>query len=186
MPHIHKLVLGLGGAAAVLAASAAIAVGQAIPNPPDGSDPGPLPPSNPRSQTCGPLLSNTINTDSSPSLTSNTAFSVLPGAAIPVTVPEGAKRCVKVLFTAETACEVTGAPDFCYVRAMANNVPLDPVGGGFQAIDSEDGTASGHAYEWVGELGPGNYTIHLDRRVLNAATTFWTDDWTFDVEVHLA
>lgn len=185
MSRTRKLVLGAGGVAAALAATAAIAVGQVIPNPPDGSEPGPLPPSNVKKYDCGPLLDNPIVTQSSPTVTSSTNFTLLPEAAVQINVPPGTTRCVKVLFTAETACEVTAAPDFCYVRAMANNIPLDPVGGGFQAIDSEDGTASGHAYEWVGELESGNYVIHIDRRVLNAATTFWTDDWTFDVEVHL-
>ena len=55
---------------------------------------------------------------------------------------------------------------------------MDPNGAGFQAMDSEDGTASAHALEWVERLGEGAHIIRIEQRVGNAATTFVKDDWT--------
>jgi hypothetical protein len=52
-------------------------------------------------------------------------------------------------------------------------------------MDSEDGTASAHAYEWIKRVPEGNHNIRIERRVGNAATNFWTDDWTFDVSLSL-
>ena len=109
----------------------------------------------------------------------------LPGAATQVVVPDGQSRCIKVLLTAETACGITNAPDLCYVRALVDGVPMDPNGAGFQAMDSEDSTASAHAYEWIKRVGEGAHIIRIEQRVRNAATTFYKDDWTFDVSVYL-
>ena len=67
----------------------------------------------------------------------------------------------------ESACGLSNAVDFCYIRAMDGANELDPQGGGFQAFDSEDATASAHAYEWVGRLGEGMHNIRLERRVGN-------------------
>ena len=72
------------------------------------------------------------------------------------------------------------------MQATLNNAPMNPNGTGFQAIDSEDGTASAHAYEWVKRVGPGAYTVEIDRRVLVAGTPFYTDDWTLDVQLRIA
>ena len=74
-----------------------------------------------------------------------------------------------------------GAPDFCYVRALVDGVPMDPNGAGFEAMDSEDGTASAHAYEWVKRVGEGPHTVRIEQRVGNGATTFWVDEMTFDI-----
>ena len=111
----------------------------------------------------------------------------MPGASLHFTVPAGQSRCVKLLFTAETACGLTAGPDFCYVRALIDAAPMDPDGAGFQAIDSEDGSAGAHAYEWVKRVGPG---AHVDRArrpgCSPPATPFWLDDWTFDVQQYLS
>ena len=126
-----------------------------------------------------------MKTESSPSTSKSVNFVPLPGANTQIVVPDGQSRCVKVLLTTETACRKTGAADCCYVRALADGVPMDPNGAGFQAMDSEDGTASAHAFEWVKRLGEGAHIIRIEQRVGNAATTFYKDDWTFDVSVHL-
>ena len=86
------------------------------------------------------------------------AFQQLPGADTQVVVPDGQTRCVKVLLTAETACEITDAADFCYVRALVDGVPMDPNGAGFQTMVSEDGTAESGAYEWIKRVGEGPHT----------------------------
>jgi hypothetical protein len=183
-PRTRKLALGLGGAAATLVATAGLALAQAIPNPPDGGppqDPGP----NVVTTTCGPNQTSIVKTDGSPTATRSVPFQPLPGAATQIVVPNGQSRCVKVLLTAETACQSDLPNDFCYVRALLDGVPMEPDGTGFQTMDSEDGTASAHAYEWVKRVGEGQHIVRIERRVGNAATTFWTDDWTFDVSLFL-
>jgi hypothetical protein len=180
----RRLAIGIGGAAATLVATAGIALAQAIPNPPDGGPPQPPGP-NVITTACGPNQTSIVKTDATPTATSSVPFQQLPGAVTQFGVPDGQSRCVKVLLTAETACQSDLAADFCYVRALVDGVPMDPNGGGFQAMDSEDGTASAHAYEWIKRVGEGPHTVRIERRVGNAATTFWTDDWTFDTSLYL-
>ena len=180
----RKLVYGIGGAAATLAATAGIALAQAIPNPPDGGPPQ-APGPNVVTVACGPNQTSIVKTDASPTATSAVAFQQLAGAVTQIVVPDGQSRCVKVLLTAETACQSDLPDDFCYVRALIDGVPMDPNGANFQALDSEDGTASAHAYEWVKRVGDGPHTVRIERRVGNAATMFWTDDWTFDTSLYL-
>jgi len=67
------------------------------------------------------------------------------------------------------------------VQAFIDGVPMDPNGAGFEAFDSEDGTASAHALEWVKRVGPGNHVVTLQWRVLAAGTPFYLDDWTLDI-----
>jgi hypothetical protein len=180
----RKLAIGIGGAAATLAATAGIALAQAIPNPPDGGPPQPPGP-NVVTTACGPNQTSIVKTDASPTTTNSVAFEQLPGAATQLSVPDGQSRCVKVLLSAETACQSDLPDDFCYVRALIDGVPMDPNGAGFQAMDSEDGSASAHADEWIKRVGEGPHTVRIERRVGNAATTSWTDDWTFDVSLAL-
>ena len=139
----RRLTIGLGGAAATLVATAGIALAQAIPNPPDGGPPQPAGP-NVITTACGPNQTSIIKTEDSPTATSSVNRVTLPGAATQITVPDGQTRCVKVLFTAESACQGPNPDDLCYVAATIDGAPMNPVGGGFQALDSEDGTASAH------------------------------------------
>ena len=172
-------------AVAAVAATASLAGAQAIAPGPDG---GPqLPPAaNPAlTTTCGPLQSSSVTTHNGPRTTNVTGFQPLPGAAGQFIVPAGQNRCVKLLFTAETACGPTGGPDFCYVEAIVDGVPMNPDGAGFQALDSEHRTAGARAYEWVKRVGPGPHTIGIRWRVLAAGTQFYVDDSTFDVQLHL-
>ena len=180
----RKAILGGATVLATLTATAALAVAQ-VGGSPDGTPPGDPPPSNLITTTCGPNQTSIAKTESSPSTTKSVNFVPLPGANTQIVVPDGQSRCVKVLLTAETACRKTNARDFCYVRALADGVPMGPNGAGFQAMDSEDGTASAHAFEWVKRLGEGAHVIRIEQRVGNAATTFYKDDWTFDVSLHL-
>jgi hypothetical protein len=184
MPRSPKLrrraIIGLAGAAFL--ASASLAVAQIDPRP-DGSPNEPQPML--KTYNCGPVTNSIVKTQNAPSSTSSVNFVQLPGAVTQVVVPDGQTRCVKVLFTVETACGLSAQPDLCYVQALDNGAPLDPNGGGFQAIASEDGSAEAAAYEWIGRLGEGVHNIRIERRVGNAATTSTYDDWTFDVEVSL-
>jgi hypothetical protein len=174
----------LGLAAAIVTTgvvSASLAFAQAAPPPPDGGPPqGAVAPIR---TDCGPDVKHTIITRSSPSTKNAPGFAMLPGAGANILVPDGG-GCLKVLFTAETACSPTANPDFCYVRALVDAAPMDPNGTGFQAMDSEDASASAHAYEWVKRLPAGNHNVEIQWNVLNAGTQFWVDDWTFDIGVY--
>jgi hypothetical protein len=180
----RKALAGLLAVAAV-AATASLAAAQAGPAPDGGPAPGggAVPP--PKVTNCGPLQTSTVLTQNVPRTTNVAGFQTVPGASVPFTVPAGQSRCVKLLFTAETACGLTAGPDLCYVRALIDNAPMDPDGANFQAIDSEDGSAGAHAYEWVKRVGPGAHVVSLQARVLAAGTPFWLDDWTFDFQLHL-
>jgi hypothetical protein len=90
---------------------------------------------------------------------------------------------VKVLFTAESSCGPTANPDFCYIQATVDGIPMDPNGAGFQALDSEDATAGARAYEWVKRVPAGNHVVQLQWRVLAAGTQYRLDERTFDVQV---
>ena len=181
----RKLTIGIGGAAATLAATAGIALAQAVPGPPP--DGGPPQPAGPNVQTtnCGPNVNSIVKTDASPTTTNAVEFEQHPGLVTQFVVPDGQSRCVKVLLTAETACQGAAATDYCYVRALVDGVPMDPNGAGFQAMDSEDANASAHAYEWVKRVGDGPHIVRIERRVGNAATTFWSDEVTFDTSLYL-
>jgi hypothetical protein len=126
---------------------------------------------------------NLVRTQSAPSLTSSVGYVNLPGSGFGFNVPAGASRCVKVLFTAETSCTGYAGPDYCYVQALLDGAPMDPDGANFQAMDSEDDTASAHAYEWVGRVGPGAHNLVIQQRVGNPNTVFRTDDWTQDIQI---
>lgn len=166
-----------------LVATASLAVAQVVQPQRDGN-PNPENGSNLKTTVCGPSVGSTVQTQNRPNTTNEQGFHPLPGASVPLFVPPGVTRCVKVLFTAETACGASAAPDFCYVQALIDGQPMDPDGAGFQAIDSEDSTAAAHAFEWVKRVGPGNHQVTLERSVGNAATAFYIDDWTFDVQVY--
>ena len=109
---------------------------------------------------CGAQIANLVRTQNTAITFSNTAFSALPNSGVVFSVPTGASRCVKVHFTAEA-----GATNFCYVRAVDNGIPLNPNGGNFQALVSNDTTNEAHAYLWVRRVGPGFHTISIQRRV---------------------
>jgi|SRR4051812_2778726 hypothetical protein len=182
MKRTTKTIAGL--AAAAFLATASLAGAQiAAPNP-DGSPPGAQEPHLTQAN-CGQVLQNIVRTQNAPSIVNNTNFQTLPGTPIVVAVPDGQTRCVKILFTGETACGLSQAPDLCYIRAMDNNTELDPQGGGFQAFASEDASPEAGAYEWVGRVGEGVHNLRIERRVGNNLTDFWLDDWTYDVTVAL-
>ena len=179
----RKLAIGLGGAAATLAATAGLAFGQ-INNPPDGGPPQ-APGPNVMTTACGPNQNSIVKTDASPTATSSVNPVQLPDAVTQFVVPDGQSRCVKVSFTAESACQGPAADDYCYVAAVIDGAPMNPFGAGFQALDSEDGTGSAHAYQWVKRVGDGPHTVTILRHVGVATTMFWTDEWTFDTSIFL-
>jgi hypothetical protein len=183
-PLRRKAVTGVLAVAAV-AATASLAAAQAVAPAPDGAPDLPAAAVQPITTTCGPLQSSSVTTHNGPRTTNVTGFQALPGAAGRFTVPAGQQRCVKLLFTAESACGPTAGPDFCYVQAVIDGVPMNPNGTGFQALESEDATAGARAYEWVKRVGPGPHTIAVQWRVLAAGTQFYVDDSTFDVQLHL-
>jgi hypothetical protein len=166
----------------VLSGGASIAVAQAF----TASDGGPPNAGGQYLQTaCGAEQFNLVRTQSTPGVTSSVPWVNLPGTQYPFAVPDNASRCVKVLLTAETSCTGFAGDDYCYVQALIDGVPMDPDGANFQAIDSEDDTASAHAYEWIKRVGPGNHVLTIQQRVGNANTVLRTDDWTQDIQIKL-
>jgi len=131
---------------------------------------------------CGAPGGSVIRTENTALQTNSTAFVTVPGATTTVTVPAGTTRCIKVVFTGEAGCAGSSSADFCYIRALDNSVEMNPATS-FRAFASEDSTAEAHAYEWVRRVGGGNHTIRIQGRVERSATTFFLDDWTFDVQV---
>lgn len=167
---------------AAFAATASVATAQILSNP--DHDRGPVAGQIKR-VTCGPLQQSIVSTNSGQITTSSVPWVASPATQTQIQIPNGPERCVKVLFTAETSCTgVAGAPnDYCYVRALIDGVPMDPDGANFQAIDSEDASGDGHAFEWVAHVGPGNHLVELERRVGDPNTVFTHDELTFDVQM---
>jgi hypothetical protein len=175
-----KWIAGL--AACVALAGASVAVAQDF----TASDGGPPNAGGQYLQTgCGQEQFNLVRTQSAPGTTSSVPWVNLPGTPYAFAVPANASRCVKVLLTAETSCTGYAGNDYCYVQALIDGVPMDPDGADFQAMDSEDATASAHAYEWVKRVGPGNHLLTIQQRVGNPNTVFRTDDWTQDIQIKL-
>ena len=144
-------------------------------------------PPNVVSYDCGAVVDNQVKTQNQPVETSVPAIPgvAIPGAQFQITVPPEQQRCLKLLFTAESSCTGYAGDDFCYVRALVDGVPMDPDGQNFQALDSEDDTASAHAYEWIKRVGDGPHLVTIERRVGNAMTDFRLDDYTSDLELLL-
>ena len=168
-------------AASLVLAGGGIAVAQDVigtDGGPAGAQPGGL-----VQTACGQEQLNLVRTQNAPTATSNVAPAVIPGTAYGFAVPANASRCVKVLLTAETSCTDSNANDYCYVQAEIDGAPMDPDGAGFMAIDSEDSTASAHAYEWVQRVGQGNHLLTITQRVGNNNTVLRLDDWTQDITI---
>ncbi|MDA0184220.1 hypothetical protein OJ997_28180 [Solirubrobacter phytolaccae] len=165
---------------AALAATATVATAQVLN---DDHDRGPVA-GVAKTTDCGPALASTVRTVSGHGSTSSVPWAPIPTLQVPIEL--GGERCIKVLLTAETSCTgFAGAPnDYCYVRALVDGVPMDPDGANFQAIDSEDASGDGHAFEWVKRVPPGNHVVSIEQRVGNGATTFTHDDKTMDVQIH--
>jgi hypothetical protein len=169
----------LSSAAAMIVA-AALSVSIAAAQSPDGSPAAATAQASPQavvSTSCGSQFFSRVITQNAATSTNNTGFQSIAGFSF--SVPSGQARCIKVLFTAEAACSGSGT-NFCYVRAIINGVEMFPQGGSLQTLQSEDGTASGHAYEWFRRVGAGSYTVFIQRRSGNTSSFFWLDDWTAD------
>jgi hypothetical protein len=179
----RKRIIAIAAAGLVLGGGA-VAGAQVIGPDSDGGPHVDNPP-NVVSYDCGAVVDNLVKTQNQPVETSVPALPgvAVPGAQFQIAVPPNQQRCLKLLFTAESSCTGYAGDDFCYVRALVDGQPMDPDGQQFQALDSEDATASAHAYEWIGHVGPGVHNITILRRVGNPNTVFRLDDYTSDLEV---
>jgi hypothetical protein len=185
LPNMKKLRFAIVGFAAALSVGVAIAQspgGIVTAQSPDGSPGAPKAQATPSPSTivvssCGSQFFSRVITQNNNSTFSSTAF--INFASFSFSVPSGAARCIKVLFTAEAACSGPSSEDFCYVRAIINGTEMHPQGGSFQVLQSEDSTAAGHAYEWFHRVGAGNYTVTIQGRT-SSGSTFFLDDWTAD------
>ena len=133
-------------------------------------------------------------TDNSPSVTSSTTYSDVPGATVVTTVPAGTSQLITARFAGESSCTRTVLPSLggrCSTRIVAQQiggatVELSPQAGLDYAFDSV-GTdqLEGHAMERSRRLGPGTYVIRAQRAVNSSAVTFRLDDWHFAVEKNI-
>jgi hypothetical protein len=166
---------------AAVAISAAAATAQSKWAPDGDTSPGPTPtPNTAVFASCGAITLSVIRSQNAAIQTSSTSFATVPGASTNVTV--NGPRCIKVLFTGETACRPTGDTDLCYMRALVDGIQMNPADSQ-RAIDSESNTARGHAFAWYKVVNAGTHNIVVQGRVADSSTDFHLDDWTFDVEV---
>jgi hypothetical protein len=181
VPHSIRMLCS----AATFVFAAVLSVGVASAASPDGSSAAPqaqmAAPQTLVVSNCGAQIFSQVATQNAAVFTSSTSFVTIKTFSFGV--PAGAARCIKVLFTAEAACAGSSITDFCYVRAVINGVEMFPQGQGFQALQSEDGSAAGHAYEWFHRVGPGTYTVAVQLRVGNGVSSFFIDDWTADFQL---
>jgi hypothetical protein len=138
-------------------------------------------------------------TSDSPSSTSNTFWSDIPGASLVVNVPANSSRLYDVPFFAESTCAGPGTGG-CAVRIIAVNIAsgavieLNPQSGADYAFDSDiagaaDDLAEGHGMERSRRLpgGPNgaDYQIEVQYAVTNGNTVFTLDDWHLAVHTNL-
>jgi hypothetical protein len=114
---------------------------------------------------CGPILRSISKTNNGVfNTTSEGAGEAIPGA-VPVNVPAGETRCVKLRFSAVAAC-----PASCYLRAVAisdgTEIILHPntlfTGTPLRLSNDAPGSeGTAHSFEWARRLPPGNYAVQI-------------------------
>ena len=133
---------------------------------------------------CGEVINSTVLVEEVATATNSTSFSTIPGASVTVTVPDGVKRCVKVLFTGETDCASSFTATNCQVRARVGTSDMRPTGSGSRDFGSAKDGSGARAYQWVSVVsGPGKFVVTLQIAVSSSSATFRIDDWSMDVEV---
>jgi hypothetical protein len=131
---------------------------------------------------CGASIGSDVKTETTLFNTQSKNFVNVPGASVTVTVPSGQTRCVKVRFSVEGRCSLTGSTDACFIRVNATGAGLlDPAVNGIQFISEKDNNAA-YSFQWVKALTAGTYTIKVEAAVQHAATNFTLAAWTLDVE----
>jgi hypothetical protein len=110
------------------------------------------------------------------------------GAVTNVTVPVGTTFCANVRFTGLAACAGdVGSEDFeCLIRALANNVELEPALGGSQLLAARETTAfypEHKSFHWVARLDTVTYAVQVQVRRNNEGTAARRHYWTMDTEV---
>ncbi|MCW2767053.1 MAG: hypothetical protein JWO11_3012 [Nocardioides sp.] len=117
---------------------------------------------------------------SSATITNATAFALVPGLSVAVTVPPGGGR-ILATFSAESACY--GSSSYCNVRILVDGTEMDPVVGTDFAFDSTDnntetsGSWESHSTQrYSANLAPGSHTVTVQAAVTGATTSFRLDD----------
>jgi hypothetical protein len=142
----------------------------------------------PLKTNCGAPIQSSAITQSEPVDFTNTSFKRVTGAVTNVIVPGGATRCVKVRFTVLAACAGdVGSEDVeCFIRALANNVELEPALGGSQLLAARETTSvypELKSFHWVRRLEPGTHTVQVQVRRNNEGTAARLHYWTMDTEI---
>ena len=136
----------------------------------------------PLTHKCGPSLRSVVKTDRNAAFrTSSTSFVNVTGARVRVRVPADQTRCVKVRFSAATACLRTA----CNVRVVGTgSASFEPSSDVSFAYEDDSG-AQVRSFEWVKRLDPGAHTVHVQARVLNQGfgASLGIESWTLHVEI---
>jgi hypothetical protein len=132
---------------------------------------------------CGKVVNSYVLTEQSMFLTNSTAFTEVTGASQTISIPDGTSRCVKVTFSAMTACNPTAKYDGCLIDVFADGTELDPAVGGGILYDQENPEWKLHSFEFVKRLEAGTHTIRVKASVVDPATSFSIGARTMDVEI---
>jgi len=134
---------------------------------------------------CGAPIQSTVATGNQPFATNSNSFVRIRGAVLTVTVPSGQTRCVKVRFTAGVTCRGGTGNEVCFIRALAGDEELRPVGGGNQGLSGRLLRSTGLGFQWARRLSEGQHVIQIQVRAfdLPETVTVGINDWMLDVEM---
>jgi len=137
----------------------------------------------------GPQLNVAVRSDTEFFSTTSNDFRPLPGASIPVVVPEGTSRLVLARFSASAACssEVSAG---CFIRIVALDSSgtrrvLHPATPTSVFTSSIAPSFRAHTIDRWRRLGPGTWTIEVRLRTGTSfhEVRFTVDDWLFRVDI---
>jgi len=120
------------------------------------------------------------------SVTNTTFYTNVANGFTTIVVPSGENALILARFSAESACY--GGTGYCSLRILINGVEMDPVASVDFAFDSTDlgretaGSWESHSMDRSRVVGPGTYTIVVQRLSTQSATFFRLDDWSLTVE----
>ena len=138
----------------------------------------------------GSMLQHHVRTENAASNYGGNAYQTFASSSA-VGVPGGTSRLITARFTSESQC--TGnAGSWCSIRILIRNngtgalAELFPRSGTDFAFDSVGATDhwESHSVERTIRVGPGSYTVLLQRAVVGTAN-LRVDDWTFTVDVNV-
>ncbi len=126
-----------------------------------------------------------VVTDATQQTTTSTTWVDVPGATATFTHPKKQKTLILATFSGPSMC--TGGAGECKVKILINGLEAEPATTDGSIFDDaiaghDDGWESHSLQRTRGTLRDKTYTIQVQWRVTDAATTFALDDWTLTAE----